>query len=380
MYKSEITAVFLAAILFTGALTAAIPSFMGNAEASGDKKDKYASSDYEKDYKYKEKYGYSDSKEKTSGDKKDKYASSDYEKDYKYKEKYGYSDPKETAYSDKKYGDYNYESSSYDKSSKMRDKYDKDDKDSHYDKYSRDYDKKSTEYKDAYSKGTGTYDKPYSYGQVYTKPSYGSDYNDNYDKKIIKKIVVVSPDGSKIPIKDEENGYNNPRGVSGGAENGFIDNVIERVCPAIDSCDECFDWLLNFVDNRTEAVEVVNTVIEALNNQTDSGPLGKPDLDTVEFGADGYEGPNLWEICDFFNSLLEDSTYQGNTIENLINYIEDAVETGDITAVVGALSIDIIECIAELEGIELPITPTTGNEPNQQIETEIPSFTTETIR
>ena len=40
MYKSEITAVFLAAILFTGALTAAIPSFIGNAEASGDKKDK----------------------------------------------------------------------------------------------------------------------------------------------------------------------------------------------------------------------------------------------------------------------------------------------------------------------------------------------------
>ena len=385
MYKSEITAVFLAAILFTGALTAAIPSFMGIAEASGDKKDKkdkYADSDDEREYKYKDKYGYSDSKEKTSEYKKDKYADSGDPRDYNYKLKYEYSDLNEKKTSDNKYRDYNYLSSSYDKSSEKRDKNDYDHKDSRYDKYSRDHDKKTNEYKNSYSKGKGTYDESYSYGQVYTKPSYGTDYDNdnNYDKKIINKIIVVCPDGSKIPIREENSGYINPRGLSGGAENGFIDNVIEKVCPALDSCEECFGWLLNFADSRTEAISVLNVLVKALNDQNPGGTSGKPNLEKVEFGANGYEGSNLWEICDFLNYLLEKSSNQGLIIDKIIKSIENAVKSKSETAIVGALSIEIIKCIAELEGIEYPLVSTIGSENNQQTETELPSFTTETIR
>ena len=168
--------------------------------------------------------------------------------------------------------------------------------------------------------------------------------------------------------------------MSGGAENGFIDNIIEKVCPAIDSCDECFDWLLNFADNRTQAVSVVNTVISALNEQNDDGLQGKNDLELIQFGDKGYDGPSLWEICDFFNYLLEDKINQGQILEDLKTFIEQTGETQNIPEIVRDLSINIIDCIAELEGIEPSTLSTTGNGLNQQIETEIPSFTTETIR
>ncbi|MGD1836464.1 MAG: hypothetical protein ACPKPY_00215, partial [Nitrososphaeraceae archaeon] len=46
MQTREITAVFLAAVLVTGALTIAAPAFVENAEASSEKKKKY-----DRDYK-----------------------------------------------------------------------------------------------------------------------------------------------------------------------------------------------------------------------------------------------------------------------------------------------------------------------------------------
>jgi hypothetical protein len=170
--------------------------------------------------------------------------------------------------------------------------------------------------------------------------------------------------------------------VTGGEENGFIDNVIEGVCPAIDSCEECFEWILNFADNRTESVAIVNTVIDALNDQT---PTGQPDLDAVEVDADGYEGPNLWEICEFFNGLLEDSINQGQAISALRSSIQEtiqqAVDARDVTPIVGSLAIDIIECIAELEGIEIPLTPTNGNNnQNQALGIPLTSSSSGTIR
>ena len=337
MHNSKIIAVFLAAILFTGALTAAIPSFMVYAEASNDK-------NYIKD------------KDVDGEDVDSKPSDNEEEKD-------GYADSKPS--DDKgeiKYKDIN------------QDKY------ASYNKSYQGYNQKSYGNQDTYSKEKGYYDDSSSYGQVYTKPSYGTDYGNDYDKKIIKKIIVVCPDGSKVPV-DRDNSIMTGV-VTGGEENGFIDNVIEEVCPAIDSCEECFEWILNFADNRTESVAIVNTVIDALNDQT---PTGQPDLDAVEVDADGYEGPSLWEICDFFNGLLEDSINQGQAISSLRSTIQEslqeAVDSGDVTPIVHSLAIDIIECIAELEGIELPLTPTTGNNnQNQALGIPLTSSSSGTIR
>ena len=350
MHNSNIIAVFLAAILFTGALTAAIPSFMVYAEASNDKnyiKDKDVDGE--------------DAVSKPSDDEeeeKDGYAVSKPSDDEE-EEKDGYAVSKP---SDDK-GEIKYKDIAGDKYTS-------------YNKSYQDYNQKPIENQDTYSKEKGYYGDPSSYGQVYTKPSYGSDYVNDYEKKIIKKIIVVCPDGSKVPV-DRDNSIMTGV-VTGGEENGFIDNVIEEVCPAIDSCEECFEWILNFADNRTESVAIVNTVIDALNDLT---PTGQPDLDAVEVDADGYEGPNLWEICEFFNGLLEDSINQGQAISALRSTIQQAVDARDVTPIVGSLAIDIIECIAELEGIEIPLTPTNGNNnQNQALGIPLTSSSSGTIR
>jgi hypothetical protein len=232
----------------------------------------------------------------------------------------------------------------------------------------------SDEKKDSDSKETVYYDES-SYGQVFTKPSFGTDNGNDYDKKILKKIVVVCPDGSKLSF-NENNGI-----MTGGLnyeENGLIDNVIEKVCPAIDSCEECFDWLLNFADNRNEALAIVNTVIGTLNEQN---PVGQPELLPVSFSANGYEGSNIWEIGEFFNGLLEDRTNQGEAISSLRNTIQESVDTKEVTPFVGSMAIDIIECIAELEGIDIPLTPTNGNNnPNEALGIPLTSVSSGTVR
>jgi hypothetical protein len=403
MHNSKIITVLLAAILFTGALTAAIPSFMVNAEASNDKNyikdkdvdgedvDSEASSDEEKDNNV--------DSEASSDEEKDNNVDSEASSD---KEKNNNVDSEASNY--KKDNNVDSEASNYKKDNNVDSEasnYKKDNnvdseassdqreikyKDINQDKYAsysksyQDYNQKSIENQDTYSKEKGYYDDSSSYGQVYTKPSYGTDYGNDYDKKIIKKIIVVCPDGSKVPV-DRDNSIMTGV-VTGGEENGFIDNVIEEVCPAIDSCEECFEWILNFADNRTESVAIVNTVIDALNEQT---PTGQPDLDVVEVDADGYEGPNLWEICEFFNGLVEDSINQGQAISALRSTIQEtiqqSVDAGEVTPIVGSLAIDIIECIAELEGIELPLTPTNGNNnQNQALEIPLTSSSSGTIR
>src|SRR5918999_768171 len=364
MHNSKIIAVFLAAILFTGALTAAIPSFMVYAEASNDKnyiKDKDVDGedvDSKPSDNEEEKDGYADSKPSDNEEEKDGYADSkpsdnEEEKDGyadskpsdNEEEKDGYADSKPSdneeekdGYADSKPSDNEEEKDGYADSKPSDDKGEIKYKDINQDKYTsynksyQGYNQKSYGNKDTYSKEKGYYDDSSSYGQVYTKPSYGTDYGNDYDKKIIKKIIVVCPDGSKVPV-DRDNSIMTGV-VTGGEENGFIDNVIEEVCPAIDSCEECFEWILNFADNRTESVAIVNTVIDALNDQT---PTGQPDLGAVEVDADGYEGPNLWEICEFFNGLLEDSINQGQAISSLRSTIQEtiqqAVDERDVTPI-----------------------------------------------
>jgi hypothetical protein len=303
-------------ILFTGALTAAIPSFIGDAEATGSD----TSSDEKKD---------SDSDSDTSS----------------VKENYGYAATGSDTSSDEK-------------------------KDS-----GSDSDTSSDEKKESDSKETVYYDGSSSYGQVFTKPSYGTDYGNDYDKKILEKIIVVCPDGSKLRF-NEDNGI--MTGVLNNKENGFIDNVIEKVCPAIDSCEECFDWLLNFVDNRNEAISIVNTVIGTLNERN---PSGEQDLLPVRFSTNGYEGSNIWEIGEFLNGLLEDRTNQGQAISSLISTIQESVDTKEVTPIVGSMAIDIIECIAELEGIDIPLTPTNGNNnPNEALGIPLTSVSSGTVR
>jgi hypothetical protein len=317
-------------ILFTGALTAAIPSFTGDAEAETSPDQKAI----------KDKEGKGQSQEKvTSNDQKlkamklfftsqDSYSNSDASS---VKDNYGYTAAGSEASSDEK--------------------------------------------KDSDSKETVYYDESSSYGQVFTKPSFGTDNGNDYDKKILKKIVVVCPDGSKLSF-NENNGI-----MTGGLnyeENGLIDNVIEKVCPAIDSCEECFDWLLNFADNRNEALAIVNTVIGTLNEQN---PVGQPELLPVSFSANGYEGSNIWEIGEFFNGLLEDRTNQGEAISSLRNTIQESVDTKEVTPFVGSMAIDIIECIAELEGIDIPLTPTNGNNnPNEALGIPLTSVSSGTVR
>jgi hypothetical protein len=472
MYKSEITAVFLAAILFTGALTAAIPSLTVDAEAetstdqreikdkegkgesqeqvtANDQKlnamklyftsqDIYTDSDTSS---VKDNYGYaagseassdkqkdsdsdsdtssdgkkdSDSDSDTSSDEKkdsdsDSEASSDEKKDSdsdtsSVKDNYGYAAGSDTSSDGKKDSDSDSDTSSDEKKDSDSDsdtssdeKKDSDsDTSSVKDNYGyaagseassdekKDSDSDTSSVKDNYGYAAGSeassdekgyYSGSSSYGQVFTKPSSSTDYGNDYDKKILKKIIVVCPDGSKLPF----NGNNGI--VTGGlndGENRFIDNVLEQVCPAIDSCEECFDWLLNFADNRTEAVAIVNTVIETLNEQNS---IDQPDLLPLDFRANGYEGSNLWEISKFFNGLLEDRTNQGQAISALISTIQESVDTKEVTPIVGSLAIDVIECIAKLEGIGIPLTPTNGNNnPNQAPAIPLTSVSSGTVR
>ncbi len=398
MYKSEITAVFLAAILFTGALTAAIPSFTGDAEAetspdqkaikdkegkgqsqekvtSNDQKlkamklfftsqDSYSNSDASS---VKDNYGYTAAGSEASSDEK-KDSNSDASS---VKENYGYTAAgSDTSSDEKKDSDSDSDTSSDEKkdsnsdASSVKDNYG----------YTAAGSEASSDEKDSDSKETVYYDES-SYGQVFTKPSFGTDNGNDYDKKILKKIVVVCPDGSKLSF-NENNGI-----MTGGLnyeENGLIDNVIEKVCPAIDSCEECFDWLLNFADNRNEALAIVNTVIGTLNEQN---PVGQPELLPVSFSANGYEGSNIWEIGEFFNGLLEDRTNQGEAISSLRNTIQESVDTKEVTPFVGSMAIDIIECIAELEGIDIPLTPTNGNNnPNEALGIPLTSVSSGTVR
>src|SRR5215211_1314632 len=351
MHKSEIMAVFLAAILFTGALTAAIPSFMVDAEASNDNRyTNYKDVDVDVDADDSEA-----SSDKKDVDADDSEASSE-KKDVDADDSEASSDKKDVDTDDS-------EASSENGNIKNRDV----DKNSS-NNYNQDNEQISYQYQDKYPKENGYYDGSDSYGQVYTKPSYGSEYGNDYDKKIIKKIIVVCPNGVKVPV-DRDNSVMTGS-VHGGEENRFIDNIVESACPAIDSCEECFKWLLNFADNRTESVAVVNTVINALNEQT---PTTASDLETIDVGIDGYEGPNLWEICKFFNGLLENSTSratQGQIILALINSIENAVKAGEETPIVGSLAINIIECIDELEGID------TNASSEQNSTVELPLLTT----
>ena len=321
MYKSEITAVFLAAILFTGAITAAIPSFTEDVEAE-------TSTDQRE---IKDKEGKGESQEQvTSNDQMLKAM------------KLYFTSQDSLSDSD---------------TSSVKDNYG------------------NAAGSEASSDEKGYYSGSSSYGQVFIHPSYGTDYGNDYDKKILKKIIVVCPDGSELS-------FNGDNGIMTGGlhegENRFIDNVFEKVCPAIDSCEECFDWILNFADNRTEAVAIVNTVIETLNEQNS---IEQPDLLPVDFRADGYEGSNIWEISKFFNRLLEDRTNQGQAISALRSTIQESVDTQEVTPIVGSLAIDVIECIAKLEGIAIPLTQTNGNNnPNQASVIPLTSVSSGTVR
>ena len=96
MRKSEIATVFLSAILFTGALTAAIPSFIGDTEAQSDNRDK---KDYERDYDIYEKRGDIYYKDESYG----------YDQQYKKKDNNGYGYDQENKMKISKYDYDNYD-------------------------------------------------------------------------------------------------------------------------------------------------------------------------------------------------------------------------------------------------------------------------------
>src|SRR5829696_6742778 len=251
MHKSEIMAVFLAAILFTGALTAAIPSLMVDAEASNDNRyinykdvdvdtdDSEASSD-KKDVDADDSEASSEKKDvdaddsEASSDKKDVDAD---DSEVSSEKKDVDADDSEVSSEKKDVDADDSEVSSEKGNIKNRDV----DKNSS-NNYNQDNEQISYQYQDKYPKENGYYDGSDSYGQVYTKPSYGSEYGNDYDKKIIKKIIVVCPNGVKVPV-DIDNSVMTGS-VHGGEENRFIDNIVESACPAIDSCEECYEWLL----------------------------------------------------------------------------------------------------------------------------------------
>jgi hypothetical protein len=247
-----------------------------------------------------------------------------------------------------------------------------DNQSSSYDKFYQDYNQTSSGFQDTYPKEPIYYNASSSFGEAITIPSSDTNYVNDYDKK----IVVVCPDGSKLPVHRVLTP--SPIGIG---ERALIDNVIQKVCPAIDVCEECFEWILNFANNREEAIAIVNTVIDALNK----APIGHPYLDNVKIGAQGYEGANLWEISQFFNRLFEDDVNQKQALSALINNIKGAVDAKEVTPIVGLLATNIIECIVELEGIpisftppeEIPIsdnTPTTdNNEQGQKYGVPIPT-------
>ena len=100
MQKSAFTTVFLIAILFTGAITTALPSMI-DIEAASDKTDReqYQHKDYQRDNNKEDKRDYSDKKESRDYDKKDKRDYSDKKesreyddskRDYKSKDKNDY--------------------------------------------------------------------------------------------------------------------------------------------------------------------------------------------------------------------------------------------------------------------------------------------------
>jgi hypothetical protein len=308
MHKSEITAVFLAAILFTGALTAAIPTFIGDAEASSDKRDK---KDRDKDRHY------------------DEY------KDYGYEDKkYGYEDKKDYGYEDKKYG---YE------------------------------DKKDYGYEDKEPKKY--YDKSSAYGQeYYKKPAYGTDYNYDNDKKVIKKIIIVCPDGSKVPVNGDSgdmqaNSFMNGGMNSNGGENGLI----KKFCPDVDNgllgCENCFANAASLVPEDI-AVEAVNLIVSILDAE---GEVLEP-VDNV----DGLTGSYFWQICEELARQLDNPGPGQDKADVLTEIISDVAETQETGASEEATSVAlyILLCIAEREGIEIdieepepetPEVPITGN-------------------
>lgn len=96
MRKSEIATVFLSAILFTGALTAAIPSFIEDTEAQSDNRDK---KDYERDYDIYEKRGDIYYKDESYG----------YDPQYKKKDNNGYGYDQENKMKISKYDYDNYD-------------------------------------------------------------------------------------------------------------------------------------------------------------------------------------------------------------------------------------------------------------------------------
>ena len=323
MYKSEITAVFLAALLFTGVLTAVIPSFIEDAEAHTlDDLRSFIENADAKDMTDLRKTIEASLDEEKNGDTKSE-ASTDEEKNGDTKSEAS-TDLREIKYKDI-----------------LGDQY------SNYNKFNQDYNQKSSGSQNTSSKETGFYNGSSTSEETITKPSPGTNFSIDSDKK----ILVVCPDGSKLPVHRVL--YPSEIGVG---ERIFIDNVIQKICPAIDSCEECFEWLLNFADNRKEAVAIVNTVINALNKAV----IGSPYLDNVKIGVQGYEGPNLWEISQSFNRLFEDDVNQKQAISTLVNTIKKAVDEEEVTPIVGALALNIIECIAELEGIQISLTPTQG--------------------
>jgi hypothetical protein len=180
MHKSEISAVFLAAILFAGAITAAVPGFIGVAEASGDRdkdrdRDKHKDYDkYSKEYDDKKSYGYEEKDPK--------------EKEYGYDDKksYGYDDKKSYGYDDKKsYG--------YEEKDPMKKSYGYDDKKSY-----------GYEEKDPKEKEYG-YDDKKSYGYD-DKKSYGYEEKDPMKKEYYDKYSAYGQDYYKKP----GNGGTNP--------------------------------------------------------------------------------------------------------------------------------------------------------------------------
>jgi hypothetical protein len=79
--------------------------------------------------------------------------------------------------------------------------------------------------------------------------------------------------------------------------------------------------------------------------------------------------------------LLEDRTNQGQAISALTSTIQESVDTKEVTPIVGSLAIDVIECIAKLEGIAIPLTPTNGNNnPNQATAIPLTSVSSGTVR
>ncbi|MGE5705256.1 MAG: hypothetical protein ACM3XP_00885, partial [Nitrososphaerales archaeon] len=401
MHKSEITAVFVAAILLAGAKNVASPTFIINdaIDASDEKEKKYNYNMHEKNANneydlydesyenYKQNYKDGDSEISSNNEvKKNGHVSNKVQNEENQYNIDSYSNNRDSEDKEKSYTEEKEYKDDY-KKDDMRE-YDKYKEKEYKDDYKKEYKK---EYKDDYKKDDmreydkykeklsnnypNLYDRNDNYEKVYNEFSTNID-EIKLDKSTNKQDDTVTSEtefsqkqkqndyvSQDIPLKTDDRKVQKENLRSNIASNIDSNNNEKIRTNSADEdpvklCDDCYLFYMDFLTRD----EITITYTELINTLNEKG--ANLDQLNTQNEIPLFDSANLWEICEAIAGLLSSDdkssalsglliSWANNIEENIANY--EGTPRNVNGENIGLVILAIINCIAEQNNVVLQV-------------------------